>query len=79
MYEVEGKQLHWNLKRHVQGLLDERTTNGAEAWPCRRAGGRTRGANSLYMALVIRFLENHGFSMTMGRGGFPKPHRTHFH
>ena len=32
VYEVEGKQLHWNLKRHVQGLLDERTTNGAEAW-----------------------------------------------
>ena len=32
VYEVEGKELHWNLKRHVQGLLDERTTNGAEAW-----------------------------------------------
>ena len=32
VYEVEGKQLHWNLKRHVQGLLAERTTNGAEAW-----------------------------------------------
>jgi hypothetical protein len=31
-YELEGKELHWNLKRHVQGLLDERTTIGAGAW-----------------------------------------------